>query len=305
MHKLAKLTPTGRRAMVRRLEGGEPVQAVATALQLSRQTIYRWWRRYQAEGPAGLEDRPSRPRRSPRAWPRQQRRRIERLRRQRWSSLRIARELRLPVSTVVHIQRRLGLSRLAALEPRRPVIRYERRRPGALVHLDIKKLGRIGRVGHRIHGDRRRGTPGIGWEFVHVAVDDATRLAYAEIYPDERAASTSAFLARATRWFARYGVTVRAVMSDNGAGYRAGRFGALRRRLRLGHIWTRPYTPRTNGKAERFIRTALTEWAYAQPYATSLARASALTDFLRYYNTERPHSALGYHTPAQRLADRL
>lgn len=305
MHKLAKLTPTGRREMIGRLEAGEAVRAVAHDLRLSRRTIYRWWHRYQEEGLAGLVDRPSRPRRSPQAWPRPQRRRIERLRRRRWSSLRIARELGLPVSTVVHIQRRLGLARLAALEPRRPVIRYERRRPGALVHLDIKKLGRIGRVGHRIHGDRHRNCPGIGWEFVHVAVDDATRLAYAEIYPDERAASTSAFLVRATRWFGRYGVTVRAVMSDNGSGYRAGRFGALRRRLRLGHIWTRPYTPRTNGKAERFIRTALAEWAYVQPYATSLARASALTDFLRYYNTERPHSALGYHTPAQRLAERL
>jgi len=184
------------------------------------------------------------------------------------------------------------------------VIRYERRRPGALVHLDVKKLGRIGRIGHRIHGDWRRRVRGIGWEYVHVAIDDRTRLAYAEIYPDETAASATAFLGRAVRWFARWGVQVRAVMTDNGSGFRGYRFAAGRRQLRLRHLRTRPYSPQTNGKAERFIRTALTEWAYVQPYRTSLARASALTDFLRYYNRARPHSALGYRTPAQRLTER-
>jgi transposase InsO family protein len=291
--------------MIRRLEAGEAAYAVAEGLWLSPTTVYRWWRRYRAEGEAGLRDRSSRPRRSPQARPRWQRRQIRRLREQRWSSLRIARALRLPVSTVVHIQRRLGLARLDRLEPRRPVIRYERRRPGALVHLDVKKLGRIGQIGHRIHGDRRRGTPGIGWEYVHVAVDDATRLAYAEIYPDETAASATAFLGRAARWFAGWGVTVRAVMTDNGGGFRGHRFAALRRQLQLRHLWTRPYRPQTNGKAERFIRTTLAEWAYAQPYRTSLARASALTDFLRYYNRARLHSALGYRTPAQRLTERL
>ena len=305
MHKLARLTPTGRWFMVRRLETGEAVQVVAEGLQLSPTTVYRWWRRYRAEGETGLCDRSSRPHHSPRARPQWQRRRIRWLRERRWSSLRIARALRLPVSTVVHIQRRLGLARLDRLEPRRPVIRYERRRPGALVHLDVKKLGRIGRIGHRIHGDRRRGTPGIGWEYVHVAVDDATRLAYAEIYPDETAASATAFLSRAVRWLARWGVTVRAVMTDNGGSFRGHRFRALRRRLGLEHIWTRPYTPQTNGKAERFIRTTLAEWAYARPYRTSLARASALSDFLRHYNRARPHSALGYRTPAQRLMERL
>ena len=305
MHKLARLTPTGRRLMVERLEAGEAAWTVAEGLGLSPTTVYRWWRRYRAEGVPGLADRSSRPRRSPRARPRWQRRQIRRLREQRWSSLRIAGALRLPVSTVVHIQRRLGLARLARLEPRRPVIRYERRRPGALVHLDVKKLGRIGHIGHRIHGDRSRRARGIGWEHVHVAVDDATRLAYAEIYPDETAASATAFLSRATQWFARWGVTVRAVMTDNGSGFRGHRFRALRRRLRIQHVWTRPYSPQTNGKAERFIRTTLAEWAYAQPYRTSLARASALTDFLRYYNRARPHSALGYRTPAQRLTERL
>ena len=304
MHKLARLTPTGRWLMVRRLEVGEPVRDVAEGLQLSLTTVYRWWRRYRAEGEAGLRDRSSRPHRSPRARPRWQRRRIRRLRERRWSSLRIAGALGLPVSTVVHIQRRLGLARLGRLEPRRPVIRYERRRPGALVHLDVKKLGRIGRIGHRIHGDRRTRVRGIGWEYVDVAIDDRTRLAYAEIYPDETAASATAFLDRAVRWFARWGVQVRAGMTDNGSGFRGYRFAAGRRQLRLRHLRTRPYSPQTNGKAERFIRTALTEWAYVQPYGTSLARASALTDFLRYYNRVRPHSALGYRTPAQLLTER-
>jgi len=304
MHKLARLTPTGRWLMVRRLEIGEPVRDVAEGLQLSLTTVYRWWRRYRTEGEAGLADRSSRPHRSPQARPGWQRRRIRRLRQRRWSSLRIAGALGLPVSTVVHIQRRLGLARLDRLEPRRPVIRYERRRPGALVHLDVKKLGRIGRIGHRIHGDRRTRVRGIGWEYVHVAIDDRTRLAYAEIYPDETAASATAFLDGAVRWYARWGVQVRAVMTDNGSGFRGHRFAAGRRRLRLQHLRTRPYSPQTNGKAERFIRTALTEWAYGQPYRTSLARASALTDFLRYYNRARPHSALGYRTPAQRLTER-
>jgi transposase InsO family protein len=291
--------------MIQRVEAGEAVSSVAEGLWLSATTVYRWWRRYRMEGEAGLQDRSSRPHHSPRARPRWQRRQIRQLRQQRWSSLRIARALRLPVSTVVHIQRQMGLARLERLEPRHPVIRYERRRPGALVHVDVKQLGRIGRIGHRIHGDRRRGARGIGWEYVHVAVDDATRLAYAEIYPDQTAASATAFLDRAIRWFADWGITVRAVMTDNGAGFRGRRFAARRRQLRLGHVWTRPHRPQTNGKAERFIRTTLAEWAYAQPYRNSLARASALSDFLRYYNRARPHSALGYRTPAQRLTERL
>src|SRR5437660_5463625 len=304
MHKLARVGPAGRWLMVRRLEIGDQVRDVAEVLQLSVPGVCRWWRRYRTEGEAGLADRSSRSPRSPRARPGWQRRRIRRLRQRRWSSLRIAGALGLPVSTVVHIQRRRGLARLDRLKPRRPVIRYERRRPGALVHLDVKKLGRIGRIGHRIHGDRRTRVRGIGWEYVHVAIDDRTRLAYAEIYPDETAASATAFLDGAVRWYARWGVQVRAVMTDNGSGFRGHRFAAGRRRLRLQHLRTRPYSPQTNGKAERFIRTALTEWAYGHPYRTSLARASALTDFLRYYNRARPHSALGYRTPAQPLPER-
>jgi transposase InsO family protein len=288
--------------MIARLQAGEPVAQVARGLGLSTTTVRRWWRRYQAEGAAGLENRSSRPHRSPRALPRYRRRQIARLRHQRQSSLQIAQALQLPLPTVVHVQRRLGLARLAVLAPKPPVHRYERRVPGALIHLDIKKLGRIGRVGHRIHGDRRTRVRGIGWEYLHVAIDDATRLAYAALFPDETAISTAAFLRQAAAWFARQGIVWRTLMTDNGSGYRSHRFQAARRQLRIRHIWTRPYRPQTNGKAERFIRTCLARWAYAAAYRTSLQRAALLPEWLRYYNTERPHTALGFRTPAQRLA---
>jgi transposase InsO family protein len=271
---------------------------------LSTTTVRRWWRRYQAEGVAGLTDRSSRPHHSPRALPRWQRRQIKRLRQRRQSSLQIAEALRLPLSTVVAVQRRLGWARLRPLTPKPPVHRYERRRPGALIHLDIKKLGRIGRVGHRIHGDRRTRVRGIGWEYLHIAIDDATRLSFAALFPDETAVSTTAFLQQAATWFAQLGITWRALLTDNGGGYRSRRFQALRRQLKLRHLWMRPYTPRTNGKAERFIRTCLARWAYAAAYPTSLVRARFLPEWLRYYNTERPHTALGFKTPMQRLAER-
>ena len=288
--------------MVDRVAGGEAVAQVAQQLRLSTTTIHRWWRRYRAEGPAGLQDRSSRPQRSPAATPRWRRRQIVRHRRQRWSSLQIAAALGLPLSTVVQVQRRLGWARLGPLVPKPPVHRYERRVPGALVHLDIKKLGRIGRVGHRIHGDRRTRVRGIGWEYLHIAIDDATRLSYAALLPDETAVSTTAFLQAAVRWFAQHGIRWRALMTDNGGGYRSRLFQTLRRQLRIRHLWTRPYTPRTNGKAERFIRTCLERWAYAAAYPTSLARARMLPAWLRYYNQERPHTALRFQTPMQRLA---
>jgi transposase InsO family protein len=290
--------------MVQRLAAGEPLAAVARGLDLSTTTVRRWWRRYQAEGAAGLENRSSRPHRSPRALPRYRRRQIMRLRHQRRSSLQIAEALGLPLATVVQVQRRLGLARLAVLDPKPPVQRYERRIPGALIHLDIKKLGRIGRIGHRIHGDRRTRVRGIGWEYLHIAIDDATRLAYAALFPDETAVSTAAFLAQAAAWFRRQGIVGRAILTDNGGGYRSHRFQTLRRHLRLRHLWTRPYRPQTNGKAERFIRTCLARWAYAAAYRSSLQRAAALPEWLRYYNQERPHTALGFTTPAQRLAER-
>ena len=301
MHKLARLTPMGRLRMVRRLEAGERLRDVAEAIDLSTTTVRRWQRRYQAEGAAGLLDRSSRPHRSPRALPRARRRQITRRRHWGWSSLRIARDLQLPLPTVVHVQRRLGLARIPRPAPP-PVQRYERATPGELVHLDIKKLGRFRRVGHRIHGDHGRRSRGIGSEFLHIAIDDRTRLAYAALLPDETAASATAFLALAHRWFAARGVRIHGLLTDNGSGYRGRVFGALCGQLGLRHHWTRPYRPQTNGKAERFIRTCLAEWAYQRSYPTSVARASALPDFLRYYNQHRFHMGINGLTPMQRLA---
>ena len=258
--------------------------------------------REAAEGEAGRWDRSSRPRRSPTRLRRSDRRRIERRRRQRCSSPRIARELHLPLATVVREQRRLGLNRLSRLDPPRPANRYEWPAAGDLLHLDIKKLGRIGRVGHRIHGDRTTRVRGIGWEYVHVAIDDCTRLAYAEVLADETKGTTAAFLTRTLRYFHRRGIPICRVMTDNGGAYRSRDFAAVIATHQLRHLRTRPYTPRTNGKAERFIRTLLAEWAYAQAYRTSLARTLALTHYLGYYNTARPHMGIKGQAPRQKLA---
>jgi transposase InsO family protein len=226
------------------------------------------------------------------------------LRGQRMSGPAIARQLGMPVSTVGAILRRLGLGKLAALEPKPVIVRYERQRPGELIHLDSKKLGRIAGIGHRITG-RTAGAVnrhhGIGWEALHVCIDDATRLGYSEILPDERKESAVGFLERALAWFAQHGVTVERVMTDNGSAYLSRDFGAAVIAAGLKHKRTRPYTPRTNGKAERFIQTSLREWAYAQPYASSQERGAALTPWLDHYNTVRPHAALGHHPPAARL----
>jgi transposase InsO family protein len=219
--------------------------------------------------------------------------------------MRIAQRYGLPVSTVVTVQRQLGLNRLSRLEPPRPVLRYEHARPGDLVHLDIKKLGRIGRPGHRVHGDRTTRVRGIGWEFVHVAIDDCTRLTYAEVLAGEDGVTTAAFLTRALAWFTALGIRVRALLTDNGKCYTSHAVAAVTTAARLRHRRTRPYRPQTNGKAERVIRTLLHEWAYAQAYRRSAYRTSALARYLRFYNTERRHSALGFTTPAHRLAARL
>lgn len=305
-HKNARLTYARREELVRRASiPGANVSALARAAGVSRQTVHKWCQRYRAEGSAGLRDRSSRPHHSPRQLPRHQRRQIARQRRRRWSSLRIAQRYGLPVSTVVAVQRRLGLNRLGRLEPPRPCVRYEHRRPGALVHLDTKKLGRIGRIGHRIHGDRRRHARGGGWEYTHVALDDCTRLSYAEVLADETGVTAAGFLIRALAWFQAQGIRVRRLLTDNGSCYRSATLAAVVRAHGLAHRFTRPYRPQTNGKAERFIRTLLTEWAYAQAYRTSAFRTAALHRYLHFYNTLRRHSALGYRTPAQRLADRL
>jgi transposase InsO family protein len=230
---------------------------------------------------------------------------IERLRRQRLSGPQIARRLGRPLSTVGAILRRLGLGRLAALEPRPPVVRYQRERPGELIHLDTKKLGKIAGIGHRITG-RRSGMinrhRGIGWEALHVAIDDASRLSYSEILPDERQASATAFLGRTLAWFARHGVTIERVMTDNGSAYRSHAFRRACAAAGLRHLRTKPYTPRTNGKAERFIQTVMRECAYARPFASSQQRAVALPQWLHLYNVHRPHAALAGRPPITRLA---
>ena len=303
IHKNARLTLAMRVEIALRLE--EPRcnrSALARAYRVSRQTIAKWGRRYQAEGTAGLADRSSRPHRSPRRLARVRRRQVERRRRRRWSSLRIARDLQLPLATVVREQRRLGLHQLRRLDPPRPANRYEWPAAGDLLHLDIKKLGRIGVVGHRIHGDRTRRSRGLGWEAVHVAIDDCTRLAYAEVLADETKETTAGFLQRAVRYFGRRGIRICRVMTDNGSAYRSHVFAAVLAHHQLRHLRTRPYTPRTNGKAERFIRTLLAEWAYAQAYRTSLARTHALTHYLNYYNTARTHMGIHGLTPRQKLA---
>jgi len=230
---------------------------------------------------------------------------VVQLRRSRLSGPQIARQLRMPRSTVARVLQREGLSRLKDLEPRAPVRRYQRRRAGELIHLDVKKLGRIGRVGHRIHGDRSRCAPGVGWEFIHVCIDDATRLAYAESLPDEKGVTAAAFLRRAVAWYRRLGIQVRRVMTDNGACYVAGVFREACQRLGMRHLRTRPYRPQTNGKAERFIQTMLRECLYARPYENSKIRQRALQAWLRYYNRQRPHGGIAGQTPYSRLKKTL
>jgi len=305
IHKNARLTVVRRRELAERaLRPGADISALAREFGVSRRTVYKWRDRYQL-GEAALPDRPSRPRYCPWRLRRVLRRQIARRRRQRWSSCRIASDLKVHIASVVREQRRLGLARLPALEPPRPVIRYEWPRAGDLVHLDVKKLGRIGRVGHRIHGDRRRATRGIGWEYTHVAVDDASRVAYGEVLDDEAGVTTVGFLRRALAFFRARGIRVRRLLTDNGANYRSHVFRAAVHAAGLVHKRTRPYTPRTNGKAERFIRTMLHHWAYAQAYRSSAWRTLALPRFLHYYNAQRGHYGIRGLTPYARLAQVL
>lgn len=302
VHKNAKLTPAGRAELVKRvLFEKETVREVSRASRLSERTVRKWVKRYQSGGVSSLADRSSRPRRSPRQLPRHVVRQIERLRRRKYTGLRIAEELKLAVSTVGLWLRRLGLGKLRYLEPRPVVVRYEKKRPGELLHLDTKKLGRIQGVGHRITGNRRGSGHGLGWEFLHVCVDDATRVAYAEVLADEKGESATAFVKRAIAWFRERDVHVERVMTDNGSCYVSRSFRRALQALGIRHVRTQPYRPQTNGKAERFIQTAKREWAYARAYRTSAVRTSMLAGFLHRYNDRRPHRALGNTTPLSRL----
>jgi transposase InsO family protein len=308
IHKNARTTPWSRAGIVTRvLERQQPVRQVAKDLAVTERTVRKWLARYQSEGAAGLQDRSCRPHRSPRTTPDSVVAQIVALRRQRWTGARIAPAVALSRASVGRLLRRLGLARLRPPEPPGPVQRYERERPGDLLHVDIKKLGRIAGIGHRITGDRRHRAHGIGWEYVHVAIDDCSRLAYAEVLLDERGETVATFVRRACRWFARRGVRIQRVLSDNGSGYLSRVFAAACQALGIAQRRTRPYTPRTNGKAERFIQTLLREWAYARPYTSSLERQAALPGLLHYYNWHRPHGSLQGRPPISRVvpADNL
>jgi transposase InsO family protein len=307
VHKNARLTPHGRALMASRvLDEGWTVAAAAEAAGVSERTCHKWLGRRRRGLSEDFTDRSSAPRRCPRKVSPQRTAEIEQLRRQRRSGPAIARELGLPRSTVGAVLRRLGLGKLKALEPRLPANRYERAAPGELIHLDIKKLGRFDVAGHRATGDRQAGrSRHVGWDFLHVCVDDASRLAYTEILPSERKEDTTAFLERALAWLSRHGVTVERVMTDNGSAYRSKLFRQALSKAGARHVRTRPYTPRTNGKAERFIQTSLREWAYARNYASSDDRSQAIGPWTNAYNLHRPHAGIGDLSPWQRLNNLL
>ncbi len=304
MHKNARLTPKGRELMLGRLKAGQHQLDVAQAMGVSVTTLKKWLRRFRAEGAAGLQDRSSRPCHSPRRLPEALRQAVVGLRYERRTGRYIASRLRLSTASVSRILRRAQLSRWRELEPKVPVIRYERQEPGELIHLDIKKLGRINGIGHRIHGRRDTNThrnQGIGWDFVHVAIDDASRLAIADVVADEKGLTATQLLEKTVAEYERRGVRVQRIMTDNGAAYRSDAFREACRRLQIRHLRTKPYTPRTNGKAERFIQTCLREWAYAEAYESSDQRSLALKHWLHHYNWHRPHSALQSRPPVSRL----
>lgn len=301
-HKNARLTVHGRLLLVRRVidEGLRPEEA-AQAAGVSLRTVYKWLKRYRAEGEAGLHNRSSRPRQSPSVTPRAVVRKVATLRRQRMTYRQIAERLGVSSSTVGRILQRAGMNRLSSLEPARPDNRYEHEAPGDLLHLDIKKLGRFKRPGHRVTGTRAN-TPkrGPGWEYVHIAIDDHSRIAFGSIYPDETGRSACEALLKAVRYYRGLGIRFQRVLTDNGAPYRSRRFKRLCQRLGIQRKRTRPYSPRTNGKAERFIQTALREWAYARSYASSEQRATHLIPWLHEYNWHRPHASLDYQPPISR-----
>jgi transposase InsO family protein len=302
LHRNAKTTPRMRALLVQRVREHQWRPAVAAyAAGVSARTAYKWLARYRQGGVAALQDAPSTPHHQPRRTDAAVVAHILAARYQRRTAWAIAVHLQVPRSTVAAILARAGLNRLARLTPPAPVRRYERAAPGELVHVDIKPLARILRVGHRIHGDRRHVVEGAGYEYAHVAIDDHSRVAYAEVLPDQRGPTTAAFLQRTVRWFARRGLRIARVLTDNGGAYRSSHFHRVASRAHVVLRRCRPYHPQTNGKAERFIQTLLREWAYAQPYAHSWRRTRALRPWLRFYNTARPHAALDYRPPCSRF----
>lgn len=308
VHKNARLTPIGRERLVGMIKSGMSFAQAAAICGVCAGTASKWYRRFKAEGLEGLRDRSSRPAKLRNPTSAATCTRIIALRRQRLTGDHIAAKTGVSPATVSRVLRRAGLSRMRDLEPAMPERRYEYGAPGGLIHLDIKRLGKFDRVGHRITGNRtgqstqRSRRDGPGWEYVHVCIDDHSRLSFTQIHPDERAVSAVAHLQAAVAWYASMGIKVIRVLTDNGACYKSHAFKAACAELGLRHIRTKPYTPRTNGKAERFIQTALREWAYARAYQTSDDRAADLPVWTHLYNWHRPHSALKRKPPISRLA---
>ena len=303
VHSHARTTPASRGLIIQRVQlEGWPVSEAAEAAGISERTAYKWLRRYREEGHSGLLDRSSRPRRMPHRLPKAWCDLVLELRREhKMSGKAIAQWLQLGRSTVSRLLRRHRLSRARDIEPKDPPRRYERSEPGELLHLDVKKLGRIKGVGHRITGDRTHRNRGIGWDYVHVCIDDYSRLAYVEVLENEKKETTHGFLQRAIAWFQRHGIRVREIMTDNGSPYVSRLFRSAINERGLRHIRTKPYTPRTNGKAERFIQTMLREWAYIRPYTSSAERTRALEMWLSHYNLKRPHGSLDHRPPISRI----
>lgn len=304
IHKNARLTPLRREEMALAVAEGQVSKAQAARLYgVSPKIVSRWLERFRAQGRAGMADRSSRPKISPRQTGQSLAERIVALRRQRLTGKHIAMETGVSPATVSRVLRRAGLSRMKDIDPAEPVVRYEYAEPGGLIHLDIKRLGRFHRVGHRITGDRtgQSNSRGVGWEYVHICIDDASRIAFTDIFPDETAVSAIAFLKAAVAYYRSLGITVTRVMTDNGSCYKAKDFATACRALGLKHIRTKPYTPKTNGKAERFIQTALREWAYARAYPSSEHRKAHLPNWTHMYNWHRPHGSLKSKTPIGRL----
>lgn len=303
LHANAKLTPALRRLLVHRVrELGWPVKAAASAAGVARQTAYKWLARHAVEGERGLEDRSCRPHRLRCKTPRRLVHRMLQHRRRRKAAWEIAVETGVPVSTVSRHLKAEGLGRLWRIEEAlHPPQRYEHAYPGSLFHVDAKRFGRIDGIGHAIHGDRRRRSRGVGWEVVFVCVDDHTRLAYAEVHPAENAICATRFFRRALRWFESLGVRCERVLTDNAKCYESAVFTALCAEEGVSQRFTRPYTPRTNGKAERFIQTLKRRWAYRFAYRTSAIRAASLRPWVAHYNHHRPHRAIGRIPPIARL----
>ena len=303
LHKNARTCPKSRALLVRRvLEERCPIAEVAEQQGVSRRTVYKWLSRYRELGEAGLDDGASTPKvlhhRLGRDWVDLI---IELRTEYRMTAQRIATQLKLARATVAGVLQREGLSRLKALEPQEPVRRYEHAAPGDMIHIDIKKSGRFERAGHRVTGNRLPSSTGPGWEYVHVCIDDHSRVAYAEVLPNERKESAVAFLRRAVRWFQRFGITIKRVLTDNGACYKSILWHKTCDGLQISVKKTRPYRPQTNGKAERFIQTLLREWAYARLYMTSNERMDVLPIFLTHYNEHRNHASLSNCPPITRM----